>query len=87
MRPVIAAAAWRMGKPHLKNIKTAFLMAAALLGLLLLKANVVLLVILAGLAGLLLFRKPADIQPAGKPGGRKSSGQSAAPSLAAGPFA
>jgi len=65
---VIAAAAWRMGKPHLKNIKTAFLMVAALLGLLLLKANVVLLVILAGLAGLLLFRKPADLQPAGKPG-------------------
>ena len=65
---VIAAAAWRMGKPHLKNIKTAFLMAAALLGLLLLKADVVLLVILAGLTGLLLFRKPSDLQPAGKPG-------------------
>jgi len=65
---VIAAAAWRMGKPHLKNPKTAFLMAAALLALLLLQANVVLLVLLAGLAGLLLFRKPADLQPPGKPG-------------------
>jgi len=64
---VIAAAAWRMGKPHLKNPRTAFLMAAAMLALLLLQANVVLLVILAGLAGLLLFRKPADFQPAGKP--------------------
>jgi len=65
---VIAAAAWRMGKPHLKNPKTAFLMAAALLALLLLQANVVLLVLLAGLTGLLLFRKPADLQPPGKPG-------------------
>ena len=65
---VIAAAAWRMGKPHLKNPKTALLMAAAMLALLLLKANVVLLVILAGLAGLLLFRKPADLLPPGKPG-------------------
>jgi len=70
---VIAAAAWRMGKPHLKNVKTAFLMAAALLVLLLLKVNVVLLVLLAGLAGLLLFRKPADLQPAGKPGGPKAA--------------
>lgn len=66
---VIAAAAWRMGKPHLKNVKTAFLMVAALLALVLLKANVVLLVILAGLAGMMLFRKPADLQLGGKPGG------------------
>lgn len=65
---VIAAAAWRMGKPHLANIRTAFLMAAAFTALVFLKVNVVLLVILAGLAGLLLFRKPADFQPPGKPG-------------------
>jgi len=67
---VIAVAAWRMGKPHLKNVKTAFLMVAALLALLLLKANVVLLVILAGLTGMALFRKPSDLQPGQKPGGR-----------------
>jgi len=65
---VIAAAAWRMGKPHLKNVKTAFLMAAALLALLLLKVNVVLLVLLAGLAGLLLFRNPAELRQGGGPG-------------------
>ncbi len=70
---VIAAAAWRMGKPHLKNVKTAFLMVAALLALLLLKANVVLLVILAGLAGMMLFRKPSDLQPAGNRGGPKAA--------------
>jgi chromate transporter len=71
---IIAAAAWRMGKPHLKNVKTAFLMVAALLALLLLKANVVLLVILAGLAGMALFRKPADLLPGPKPGGPKPGG-------------
>lgn len=70
---VIAAAAWRMGKPHLKNVKTAFLMVAALLALLLLKANVVLLVILAGLAGMMLFRKPSDLQQGGKPVGSKTA--------------
>jgi len=59
---IIAAAAWRMGKPHLRNVRTASLMVAALLALLLLKANVVLLVLLAGLAGMALFRKPADLQ-------------------------
>ena len=66
---VIAAAAWRMGKPHLKDVRTACLMVGALLALLLLQANVVLLVILAGLAGLVLFRKPADF-----PQGQKSCG-------------
>ncbi|MBN2569226.1 MAG: chromate transporter [Deltaproteobacteria bacterium] len=67
---IIATAAWRMGKPHLKNIKTAFLMLAAMLALLFLQANVVLLVILAGLTGMALFRKPSDLQPGQKPGGR-----------------
>jgi chromate transporter len=66
---VIAAAAWRMGRPHLKDLRTACLMLGALLALLLLQANVVLLVILAGLAGLLLFRKPSDFPPAQKQGG------------------
>jgi len=66
---VIAAAAWRMGRPHLKDLRTAFLMLAALLALLLLQANVVLLVILAGLVGMALFRKPSDLQPGQKQGG------------------
>jgi chromate transporter len=69
---IIAAAAWRMGKPHLKSVKTAFLMVAALLALLLLKANVVLLVILAGLAGMMLFRKASDLQQGGKQSGPKT---------------
>lgn len=68
---VIAAAAWRMGRPHLKDLRTACLMVSALLALLLLQANVVLLVILAGLAGLALFRKPSDF-PAGQPKGGPS---------------
>lgn len=67
---VIAAAAWRMGRPHLRDFRTACLMLGALLGLLLLRINVVLLVILAGLAGLVLFRKPSDCPPAQKPDGR-----------------
>ena len=66
---IIAAAAWRMGKPHLKDFRTAFLMGGALLSLLLLQVNVVLLVLLAGVAGMVLFRKPSDLQPAQKPGG------------------
>jgi chromate transporter len=66
---VIAAAAWRMGRPHLKDLRTGVLMLAALLALLLLQANVVLLVILAGLAGIALFRKPSDFPQGQKPGG------------------
>lgn len=66
---VIAAAAWRMGKPHLKDLRTAFLMVTALLALLLLHANVVLLVILAGLTGMALFRNPSDFPPGRQPGG------------------
>jgi chromate transporter len=71
---VIAAAAWRMGRPHLKDLRTACLMVGALLALLLLQANVVLLVILAGLTGLALFRKPTDFPASpqkGKPGPTK----------------
>jgi chromate transporter len=70
---VIAAAAWRMGKPHLKDVRTAFLMVGALLASLLLRANVVLLVVLAGLIGLALFRKPSDF-----PSGQKKDGPSQA---------
>jgi len=66
---IIAATAWRMGKPHLRTVKTASLMVAALLALLLLKVNVVLLVLLAGLTGIALFRKPADLLPGPKPSG------------------
>jgi chromate transporter len=65
---VIAAAAWRMGRPHLKDLRTASMMLAALLSLLLLQANVVLLVVLAGVAGMLLFRKPSDLPPGQKKG-------------------
>jgi hypothetical protein len=53
-------------------------MVSALLGLLLLQANVVLLVILAGLAGLALFRKPSDFpagQQKGRPGQMKGGGR------------
>ncbi|MFB3819332.1 MAG: chromate transporter [Candidatus Methylomirabilales bacterium] len=66
---VIAAAAWRMGTPHLTDVRTAGLMLGALLALLLLQANVVLLVILAGVAGMLLFRKPGDLPVGQKKGG------------------
>jgi len=75
---VIAAAAWRMGRPHLTDLRTAGLMVGALLALLLLQANVVLLVILAGLAGLALFRKPSDFpagQQKGGPGQMKGGGR------------
>jgi chromate transporter len=66
---VIAAAAWRMGRPHLKDLRTAGLMGGALLALLLLQANVILLVVLAGVAGMLLFRKPSDLPLGQKKGG------------------
>ncbi len=66
---VILSAAWRMGKPHLKDPRSAILMVAAMLALLLLQVNVVLLVILAGLAGIALFRKPSDLQMGQKKGG------------------
>lgn len=66
---VIISAAWRMGKPHLKDVRSATLMAAAMLALLLLQVNVVLLVVLAGLAGIALFRKPSDLQMGQKKGG------------------
>jgi chromate transporter len=76
---VIVAAAWRMGRPHLKDPRAAALMLGAMLALLLWQVNVVLLVILAGLAGVALFRKTSDFQSgpqtgpaarAGKGGGR-----------------
>lgn len=68
---IIAAAAWRMGKPHLKDPRSAALMLGALFGLLLLQANVVLLVVLAGLAGVALFRKPGDLPMGKKKGGAR----------------
>ena len=45
-------------------------MAGALLALLFLQANVVLLVILAGLAGMALFRKPSDSPTSQQKGGQ-----------------
>ncbi len=68
---VIAAATWRMGRPHLNDLRTSCLMVGALLALLLLRANVVLLVILAGVAGMALFRNPSDF-----PSGQKKDGPS-----------
>lgn len=57
---VILSAAWRMGKPHLKDPRSAILMLGSMLALLLLQVNIVLLVIIAGLLGVALFRKPSD---------------------------
>jgi chromate transporter len=68
---IIAAAAWRLGKPHLRDPRSAALLAGAMLALLVWQANVVLLLIVAGLAGIALFRKPSDL-----PLGRKKGGAS-----------
>lgn len=72
---VVAAAAYRMGKPLARDYRALALMAGAMLGLLLLQANVVLIVILAGLVGLVLYRAqpmplPGDKRPVRKGGGR-----------------
>lgn len=69
---IILSAAWRMGRPHLKDPRSAVLMVSALLALLLLQVNVVLLVILAGMLGIALFRKPSDF-----PMGQKKAGAGA----------
>jgi chromate transporter len=66
---IILAAAWRMGRPHLRDPRSAALLVGAMLALLLLHVSVVLLVIAAGLAGIALFRKPSDFQVAQKKGG------------------
>jgi len=65
---LIAAAAYRMGKPALKDWRSAALLVAALLALLVLQASIVLVVFLAGLAGLLLFRGQATSSPQAKGG-------------------
>ena len=67
---LILSAAWRMGKPALKDVRSAALMAGALIGLLFFHLNVLLLVALAGAAGIALFRKPSDF-----PVGQKKGGQ------------
>jgi len=67
---IILSAAWRMGKPHVKDPRSAALMLGAMLALLLFQANIVLLVILAGVAGIALFRKPSDLQMGQKKGGQ-----------------
>jgi chromate transporter len=68
---LIATAAYRMGKPALKDWRSAALLVAALLALVILQANVVLVVLLAGLAGLLLYRgqAPTTLQIKGRAGG------------------
>ncbi len=55
---LIAAAAYRMGKPALRDWRSALLLVAAMLALLVFQANVLLVALLAGLAGLLLYRVP-----------------------------
>ena len=66
---LILAAAWRMGRPVLRDARSAALMLGALLGLLVLRLNVVALMLLAGVAGMALFRKPSDFPIAQKKGG------------------
>jgi chromate transporter len=66
---VILSSAYRMGKPHLKDLRTAALMGLALAALLL-QVNVILLVVLAGAAGMVLFRKPSDFPAPQKRGGK-----------------
>jgi chromate transporter len=66
---VILSSAYRMGKPHLKDPRTAALMGLALAALLL-QVNVILLVVLAGAAGMVLFRKPSDFPAPQKRGGK-----------------
>ncbi len=67
---LILSAAWRMGKPALKDVRTAALMASALGALLFFQVNVILLVVLAGVAGIALFRKPSDFPTPPKKGAR-----------------
>ncbi len=67
---LILSAAWRMGKPALKDVRSAALMAGALVGLLFFHMNVVLLVALAGAAGIALFRTPSDFPVSQKKGGQ-----------------
>lgn len=59
---VVLTAAWRMGKPALKDPRSTALMVAAAGGLVLLQAPIPLLVLLAGAAGILLYRNPAELQ-------------------------
>ena len=68
---LILSAAWRMGKPALKDARSAALMAGALVALLVFQVNVILLVVLAGAAGIALFRKPSDFPMGQKKGGSR----------------
>jgi chromate transporter len=65
---LILAAAYRMAKPAIKDWQSAVILVVAMLALLVPRANVVLIVALAGLAGLLLFRRgpSADSDMKGK---------------------
>ena len=60
---IVLAAAWRMGRPALKDPRSTALMVAAAGGLVILHLPIPLLVLLAGVAGVLLYRNPADLQP------------------------
>jgi chromate transporter len=66
---LIVAAGYRLGRPALNDWRAALLLVAAMLALLILQANVVLIVALAGLAGLALYRdQPASpIGPQNQP--------------------
>ncbi len=56
---IIFSSAYRMGKPHLKDAGSVTMMVLALVALLL-RVNVVLLILLSGMAGVAMFRKPSD---------------------------
>ena len=68
---LIVAAAYRMGKPAVKDWRAAVLLVAAMLALLVFQASVVLVVVLAGLAGLALYRGQVTDPKAPAAGGTK----------------
>ena len=60
---IVLAAAWRIGQPAIKDPRSTALMVAAAGALVILHLPIPLLVLLAGVAGVLLYRNPADLQP------------------------
>jgi chromate transporter len=57
---VIVAATWRMAQKSITDLKAATIAAVALIGLAFVKADAALIVLLAGAAGILLFRPRKD---------------------------
>jgi chromate transporter len=60
---LIVAAAYRMGKPSLRDPRSLALLVGALLALLIFKANALLIIAIAGIAGMILYRGPAASSP------------------------